>query len=195
MLKILTRKRQFQETMLIFAMIAMSMAFLFLTVSYLLRKDSAGWVDFTLPKAFGFSTFFMLVSSYTLYVANVSFKREDFFTYRYMLGATFVLGGVFMFCQLLGWRQLDAQGLFLAKGSTSVAFLYILSGLHILHLLGGMIALGYVFWQAVRKISYIDAFVYSVNPPNQRRLYLTTLYWHFLDILWLYLFIFFYIQH
>ncbi len=195
MLKTLIRKRQPQETMLIFAMIGMSIAFLFLTISYLLRKGSVGWVDFTLPKVFGFSTFFMLISSYTIYIANVSFKREDFFTYRYMLGATFVLGLAFMICQFVGWRKLEAQGLFFVNGSISVGFLYIVSGLHILHLLGGMIALGFVFWQAVRKIDYVDAFVYAVNPPNQKRLYLTTLYWHFLDIVWLYLYIFFYVQH
>ncbi|GAB4125596.1 MAG: cytochrome c oxidase subunit 3 [Raineya sp.] len=195
MFRTLIRKRQPQETMLIFAMIGMSVAFLFLTVSYLLRKDTAGWIPFTLPKAFAFSTFFMLISSYTLYVANVSFKKEDFFTYRYMLGVTFLLGLVFIFCQVIGWRQLEAKGLFFVKGSISVGFLYILSGLHILHLLGGLIALGILLRQAIRKIDYVDAFVYSVNPPNQRRLYLSTLYWHFLDVVWLYLYVFFYVQH
>jgi cytochrome c oxidase subunit 3 len=195
MLKLLNQKRHPQETMLIIAMIGMSVVFLFLSIAYLSTKGTKGWVDFMLPKMFGFSTFFILVSSYTLYVANVAFKKEDFFTYRYMLGVTLFLGVLFVVSQIVAWKQLELQGLFFRKGKVSVGYLYVISGLHILHLIAGMVALWILFWQAIKKMEYVDSFVYSVNPPNQRRLHLSTIFWHFLGILWLYLYFFFYIQH
>ncbi|MDX1904138.1 MAG: heme-copper oxidase subunit III [Thermonemataceae bacterium] len=194
-MKSLFRKRHPQETMLLFAMIGMGLAFVFLTFSYLVRKNHIDWVDFRLPKIFGFSTVFILLSSYTLYIANNAFKKEEFFTYRYFLGATLALGVFFVISQLIGWRQLEVQGLHLRRGAVSVGFLYVISGLHILHLFGGMGAMLFLFWQAVRKTAYVDAFVYAINPPNQRRLHLATIFWHFLGILWLYLFVFFYVQH
>ncbi|WP_448529504.1 cytochrome c oxidase subunit 3 [Raineya sp.] len=196
LLKVFQKKRDYQENLLLFAMIGMALVFLFITLAYLARKGSADWIDFKMPKLFSFSTFFMLVSSYTLYVANNAFEKQDFFTYKYLLGTTFVLGIFFLLCQYFGWKQLEAQGLFFGKKAGAAAnFLYLLSGLHILHLLGGMVALWIVFWKAVKKESYVDDFIHAVNPPTQRRLKLATRFWHFLDILWLYLYVFFYIQH
>ena len=75
------------------------------------------------------------------------------------------------------------------------AFLYTLSGLHILHILGGIIYLGVTFSHALKRVTYVDSFVYSVNPPTQLKLQMVSIYWHFIDILWIYLFVFLLYHH
>jgi len=193
--KLLSHKKHPQENILVIAMTGMTILFIVLLIAYLSLKGGNGWLDFQLPKVFALSTFFMIASSYTLYVANTAFKKEDFFTYRYFLAATIFLGLAFIVCQLVGWYALHAKNLVLVQGKTSVAFLYMISGLHILHLVLGLTALGVLLYQALRKIDYVDSFVYAVNPPNQRYVHLASIFWHFLDILWIMLYIFFYINH
>lgn len=195
MLKLLNQKRSYQENMLIIAMIGMSILFLILLLAYSLSKGNKGWLDFQLPKIFNFSTFVILISSYTLHQANLSFKKDDFVGYRYFLGSTVFLGLTFMVCQVIGWVHLQEKGLFLIKGKTSVAYLYLLTGLHVLHFLAGMTALLILTWQALKKIKYVDSFVYSINPPNQKRLKLVSMFWHFLDGVWLLLYLFFFLNH
>jgi cytochrome c oxidase subunit 3 len=195
MLKLLNSKRSYQENMLIIAMVGMGVLFLILLLAYSLSKGTKGWFDFQLPKIFNFSTFIILISSYTLHQANLSFKNDDFVGYRYFLGSTIFLGLTFMVCQVIGWVHLQEKGLVFVKGKTSVAYVYVLTGLHVLHLLAGMIALLVLTWQALKKHQYIDSFVYSMNPPNQKRLKLVSMFWHFLDGLWLLLYLFFFLNH
>jgi cytochrome c oxidase subunit 3 len=79
--------------------------------------------------------------------------------------------------------------------NTAGAFLYVITGVHLLHILGGLFLLVITLVNAVRRTTYVDAFVYSVNPPNQLKLKLVTVYWHFVDALWVYLFLFFLYHH
>ncbi len=196
-MKLLTKRREPLQFMLWCAILGMTLTFLFLTLMYVLRKSvgTAPWESFVLPKVFGISTFFIVFSSYTLHEANKAFGKEDFFTFRYLLGATLFFGVLFIFTQWLGWGQMQAKGFPLVKGQVSGGFIYVISGLHVLHLVGGMVALLWVFFQVIRRTNYVDAFVYAVNPPNQLRLRLVSIYWHFVDILWIYLYLFFSYHH
>ena len=195
MANILTKRREPYEFMLWTGIVGTCIIFLFLAGAYLARKGTVGWVDFSLPRAFGVSTFFMLASSYTLHVANKCFIKDEYFAYRYMLGTTLFLGLIFAGSQYWGWYQLEKQGLPFMNGKVSGSFVYVLSGAHLAHLLGGLMALLWVFITSIRKTNYVDSFIYAVNAPNIRRLRLVTIYWQFLDLIWVLLYCFLSYHH
>ncbi len=192
--KSIFRRREPFAFMLWLGIFGISLMFFILTILYLIRKGSPNWEDFRIPTVFWVSTGVILLSSYTLHLANRAFSLEKFLLYRVSVGLTLFLGSVFVLLQVLGWQHLHQMGIFL-DGSPSGAFLYIISGLHALHIIGGLVFLGMAFIEAIRYPSYVDSFISSVNPPKQLRLKLVTRYWHFVDILWIYLFLFFLYQH
>ena len=160
---------------------------------YLMRKTGPNWTDVPLPRLFWISTAAIVVSSGTLHFANSAFRSERFVQYRFLMGTTIGLGALFVILQLLGWQQLIEGGASTVN-NPSLGFVYLISGLHILHILGGVVVLGWAFYQSLKNFSYVDSFVFSVNPPNQLKIKLITIYWHFVDVLWLYLFGFLVLQ-
>jgi cytochrome c oxidase subunit 3 len=140
------------------------------------------------------STAAIVLSSFTLHLSHRAFKTDHFTSFRANLVATLLLGVLFVILQLMGWKQLIDAGVSTVK-NPSVGFVYVLSGLHVLHILIGIGALAWLFFKAFQNHSYVDSFVFSVNPPNQLRMRLIVLYWHFVDILWLYLFAFLLYHH
>lgn len=170
------------------------MLFTILLAAYVVRKEGPGWVDAPLPVTFLVSTVVILLSSLTLHNANNAFRQEHFSTYRSYMATTLVLGTLFILLQGWGWRQMILAGIRL-EGNPAGGFVYIISGIHLLHILIGLIFLVIALVEALRRRQYVDSFVYSVNPPNQLKIKLITLYWHFVDILWVGLFIFLVIHH
>ena len=161
---------------------------------YIVRQTGPGWPDVALPAVFILSTVVILLSSLTLRNANRAFGHEQFSGYRINLGTTLVLGTLFMLLQAWGWRQMIGAGAGL-EGNPAAGFVYILSGLHLVHILIGLIFMGIALAEALRRRAYVEAFVYSVNPPNQLKIKLITLYWHFVDVLWVGLFLFLLLHH
>lgn len=188
--KSILRRREPYNFMLGLGIFGMSLMFFILTMLYLQRQARPDWVHFEMPSAFWVSTALILASSFTLHAANLSLRQEAFAFYRLWISLTLGLGLAFIGMQLWGWALLQAQGITLQK-SISGAFLFVISGLHIAHLLGGIWFLAVAWVEAFRYRKYVDSFIYSVNPPNQLRIRLITKYWHFVDALWLYLFCFF----
>lgn len=189
------KRREPYTFMLWLGIFGMGFLFFILTMMYLISKTSSMyWIDFKFPKIFWLSTLLILGSSYTIHQANLSMKEDKYNLYKLFLGITLVLGFLFIVSQLIGWMYLAESGILLS-GSPSGAFLYVISGLHILHLFAGLFLLGVVLIEALRNRKYIDDFVYSVNPPNQLRIRLISIYWHFVDVLWIYLFLFFLFNH
>lgn len=180
--------------MLLLGMGGSALIFGFLLALYLFRKGDSGWRDVALPRLFWLSTATILNSSYTLRSANVAFRREHFLNYRIMMGTTLALGVLFVVLQVLGWTEMRNAGVKLGPNIAG-AFIYLISGLHIVHILIGLFFLVVVFRDALRNKKYLDAFVYSVNPPNQLKLSLVSFYWHFVDALWLILFCFLLYHH
>lgn len=168
--------------------------FTILLAAYIIRRTGPGWADVKLPTVFLVSTVVIVLSSFTLHNANQAFRHERFGSYRVNMATTLALGALFMVLQGWGWRQMILAGVGLS-GNPAGGFVYILSGLHLLHILIGLIFLVIALLEALRRRPYIDSFVYSVNPPNQLKIKLITLYWHFVDILWLVLFVFLVIHH
>ena len=184
-----TKRREPFGFMLWLGVIGSSLLFTTIFVVYLVRMHNENGHFVALPDMFWLSTLVILFSSITLHEANLAFVQERFLHYRIFLGATFILGITFMLLQVSGWLEMIEGGAFIAQNN-SVAFIYLLTGLHMLHILAGIVYMSILFRKAVKNRTYIDSFVYSVNPPNRLRLKLMTRYWHFVDTLWLVVFIF-----
>lgn len=162
---------------------SMIMLFAGLTSALVIRQAEKDWVRFDLPGEFYLSTLLLLVSSGTVFWSLRSARRNEFTQVTYALVATLVFGLAFAWSQVSGWKALVAAGVFLTGSGSSVggSYLYVLTGLHLAHLSGGIIALIVVFVRSLSNKYYSE---------NTLGLQLCSTYWHFLDILWIYLFLF-----
>lgn len=185
----LTKRREPLQFMLYLSILGSGLLFFFVLFVFVKRKFDNEGLFVPIPNAFWISTVAIIVSSVTLAAAKHFFKNENFADYRLTVTVTFGLGVIFLTSQAWGWQEMLGQNIRL-DNNTGGSFVYVLSGLHLAHTFGGILALLVVVYDAFRNKSYVDSFVYSVNPPNQLRLKLTSIYWHFVDILWLILFVF-----
>ena len=162
------------------------MMFAAFTSAYIVRQAAGNWLEFSLPGIFYFNTGVILLSSLTLHASYLSFKRGHEKLYKGLLAATFVLGLVFLALQYQGWQALSDMGIELTT-NPSGSFVYVISGVHAAHILGGIAAL---------IIAMIHAFAlkYEVTAGRKLRFELTLTYWHFVDFLWVYLLLFFVLQ-
>ncbi|MFT3909503.1 MAG: cytochrome c oxidase subunit 3 [Ferruginibacter sp.] len=156
------------------------MMFAGLTSAYIVKRNQANWVTFNLPVAFWYSTAVMVLSSLTLYMASRAFKERAMSRYRSLMAGTLVLGVLFIVLQVIGFKQLWHVGITLT-GNVSYSFLYIIVGLHGAHVVGGIIAL---IVMSLKAFS-VKTRNYSIVPVD-----LMSTYWHFVDILWIYLLVF-----
>jgi cytochrome c oxidase subunit 3 len=157
------------------------MMFAGLTSAYIVKRDQPGWTTFPVPRAFWYSTVTILVSSVTIQMALKAFKDREMMRYRNLVTLTAFLGVAFVVLQYEGFRSIWNTGITF-KGSGGGQFLYIIAGLHAAHVLGGIIAL---------IIMFIKAFASKIRRYNSIPIELMATYWHFVDLLWIYLFIFF----
>lgn len=156
------------------------MVFAALTSAYIVRQGEGNWLDFSMPDIFWYSTGVILLSSVTMHWAYISAKNDNLETVKIAIGITAVLGLLFVVMQFLGWGKLVDLEVFFV-GNPSGSFLYVLTGLHGLHLLSGVIFLIIVLISTLR---------YKVHSRNMAKMDMCATYWHFLDGLWVYLFIF-----
>jgi cytochrome c oxidase subunit 3 len=157
------------------------MMFAGLTSAYIVKREQPGWTSYFTPIAFYYSTAVMLISSITIYLAGKSFQERRMVRYRKLVVATIVLGILFVLLQWLGFRHLWVTGTTF-HGSGAGQVLYIIAGLHALHVLGGIIAL---------VTLYVRARNTRIRSYNMVPVDVVSTYWHFVDLLWIYLFIFF----
>ena len=162
------------------AIASILMMFAGLTSAYIVRRNMANWVTFELPIAFWYSTAVIIASSITVWLAQQKFKNREMSAYRSLITATFILGLLFVALQIVGFVGLAKVGLALGR-NPSVDFLYVIVGLHALHVIGGLVALLVIF---------IKAFSKSVRSYNSVPVEVMATYWHFVDFLWIYLLIF-----
>jgi len=183
------KRREPFTFMLYLAIIGSVLLFLAIMLVFITKEVNNSDIPVHIPKVFWVSTAIILASSYTLHLANQTLKNEKFKYYRLNISLTLLFGILFILLQLIGWKQLLSLGITMSN-NTGGMFIYVLSGLHIFHTLGGIVALGSANKDAFQRLNYVDSFVYSVNPPKQLKIKLISIYWHFIDILWLILFIF-----
>jgi cytochrome c oxidase subunit 3 len=184
-----SKRREPLQFMLYLGILGSALLFFFVLFVFVRREFDNQDLRVPIPNSFWISTLAIILSSGTISGARYFFDNEKFNDYRLAISITFALGIVFLASQAWGWRELFNQNIRL-DNDTAGSFVYILSGLHLAHTIGGILTLVVVLYDAFRNKTYVDSFVYSVNPPNQLRLKLTTIYWHFIDILWLILFVF-----
>ena len=163
------------------AMGSIIMMFAGLTSAYIVKSNQPKWTMVDLPVTFYYSTAVILISSLTIQMALKEFKQRRLAWYRNLLAITFVLGVLFVLLQGLGFSQLSNAG-FKLQGAGAAPFLYVIFGLHAAHVLGGIIALLIIFLKAFSKYNR------SYNPVS---IEVMSIYWHFVDVLWIYLFVFF----
>jgi len=163
------------------ALAAITMMFMAFTSAYIFRQGfSADWRAIEMPSLLWLNTTVLLVSSFTIELARRSLEQALDIAFKRWLGVTAVLGIAFLAGQVLVWRQLEAKGIYLSTSPHS-SFFYMLTAMHGLHLLGGIVALSYVVFNAWQSRFISDKQLALVD--------VTALYWHFMDGLWIYLFL------
>jgi cytochrome c oxidase subunit 3 len=168
------------KVLLWLAMVSMVMMFAGLTSGYIVRQAEANWTFFELPSVFYISTVFIFLSSISMHYALVSVKKNNLAGLRTGLIITLGLGLAFCFTQFTAWSKLVEMGVFFT-GNPSGSFLYVLTGLHLAHLFGGIIYLMVVSTRSIQG---------KYNSENMLPVELCAIFWHFLDGLWIYLFVF-----
>ena len=163
------------------AMASITMMFAGFTSAYIVREGQGNWVYYKLPFVFWPSTFVIILSSVTIHLAVKAFKKRAMPRFRMLITSTMLLGVLFFGLQLLGFKQLYGNNIKLT-GNPSESFLFIITGMHLLHIAGGIIALLIVFFRAFRT---------KIKVYNATGLEIVASYWHFVDALWIYLFVFF----
>lgn len=159
------------------------MTFAGLTSAYLVKRANANWLEFSLPKVFWISTLVIVLSSGVMHFAVKAYKERSIKKYRILITFTGILGLLFCVLQFAGFNMLKGKGIrIVGTGSNPAAsFIGVIAGLHILHVLGGIVALAVVIAKSynTKMKSYSSVLVEN-----------TATYWHFVDVLWIYLFAF-----
>ena len=150
-----------------------------LTSAYIVKHAAGTWLEYDMPSIFYISTATLLLSSVALHFSYHSFKNKNEWSYKLFLLVAFVLGIGFIILQYNGWQALFNAGVDL-KVNVSGSFMYLITGLHALHILGGITAI---------LVAIIHAFSlpFIVTEKRRIRFQLVLHYWHFVDILWIYL--------
>jgi len=162
-----------------FALTGIVMLFAAFTSALVVRRGmSFDWVPVRVPRVLWLNTFVLMASSLTLELSRRSLRTGAPREFTRWLSATLVLGLGFLAGQLIAWRELASRGVYLASNPGS-SFFYVLTAAHGIHLLGGVVALGYVVLRA-RRIAFGEVRRTPVD--------VTAIYWHFMDALWIYVF-------
>ena len=178
-------KKKSAKPMLWVSMISMVMFFAGLTSAYVISMKRDDWVAFDLPKAFYMSTFLIVISSISLLLSQKFLKNNKRQLSLVFVVATLLLGIGFIWQQYVGFNQLKSSGLFFTgpESTVSTSFIIGITFMHVLHLLAGTLVLLVVIY---------NHFKYKYTSDNMLGFELGAIFWHFVDILWIYLFFFFY---
>ncbi len=160
------------------------MMFAGLTSAYIVKRSQANWLMIEIPTIFWYSTAAILISSLTVQLALSALKKREMAVYRMWMLTTTLLGVLFLIMQIVGFASFGGHDIRLvgAGSNASYSFLLAISGLHGLHVLGGVVTFIVMAIRALRSTTR----TYSTVP-----LEIASTYWHFVDALWIYLFIFF----
>lgn len=178
-------KRKSAKPMLWISMISMVMFFAGLTSAYVISMKREDWVSFELPNAFYISTILIVLSSISIILSQRFLKQDKRQQSILFLLITLGLGLAFVWQQYVGFNQLKSIGLFFTgpESTVSTSFIIGITFMHVLHILAGIIVLFVVIY---------NHFKYKYSSKDLLGFELGAIFWHFVDILWIYLFFFFY---
>ena len=180
------RSARSYKLLLLFAMGSMTMMFAGIVSAFVVSKSREDWLkDFHLPVAFYFSTAIIILCSVTFFLAKKAIQKDNQQATTIFLLLTLILGVGFVFCQFTGFKQLMENGYFFAGPESNIAttFLYVIATVHLVHLAGGLIALLIIIYNHFKQ---------KYNSTQTLGIELGAMYWHFLDFLWVCLFLLLY---
>ena len=166
-------------------MISVVMLFAALTSAYIVRQGEGNWLIYDLPVELYYSTLVIIISSISMHWSYLNAKKDNLDMLKTGLVITSVLGCFFLIIQFYAWIELVENDVFFV-GNPSGSFLYVLTGIHGLHLISGIIALFIALWAA---------FNYKIHSKSLIKLEMCMTYWHFLGGLWIYLLVFLLLNH
>ena len=178
-------ERKTAKPLLYIGIVSMVMLFAGLTSAYVVRADNGNWLVFQLPSISIISTAIIVTSSLTMLIAQLAIKKNNYFLANLGLFLSLALGITFFFTQIEAWKELSAQGIFFVGKYSNAAgsFLYLIALVHLVHMIGGLIAV---------TVSLTKCLLKKYSSSDFLGIELTAIYWHFLDALWVYLFLFLY---
>ena len=170
---------------------AIAMFFAALTSALLIKRgDFRVWQNFRLPSVFLYSTLVIVLTSVTMQLSLMSYRKAKFAAFRWLLVLSFTLATLFLGLQITGWGILKQMGLPLA-GNLSGSFIYLITSMHGVHILGGLVVtLIFIVFAIRSRKDPIYELRDIINPKRQLNLELLVSYWHFVDIIWVYLYFF-----
>lgn len=175
--------------MLYIGMIGSGIVFLFLLLSFIITLPSDVFANNTLPRFFILSSLLLLSASFILHRALDHYQKDNISALRSTLALTLSLGFLFALTQYIGWRELQAGG-HNFSGIPSGSYIYVLSGVHLLHTGGGLLFLLMNYEHIGRKTADpVKALIYFTDPYERLKLKLVTIYWHYLGVVWLVIFL------
>jgi len=159
--------------------------------AYIYTRVQFGLEPLKIPILFVVNTGILIASSLTLVHAMKCYKADETTKYQYAIGGALLLTIVFLISQIIAWQQMYAQGIFVNHGNMA-SYLYLISFVHFAHVIVGIPFLALFLYTSIKRMKEpVSVLIYFSDPDKKRKLKLLTIYWHFLDILWIYLVLFF----
>jgi cytochrome c oxidase subunit 3 len=158
------------------------MFFAALTSGFIVYSGGRGHgIHIILPHAFIYSTTCMVLSSVTLFIASTAAKRLQFGKQRLYLWLTILLGTLFLVIQVYAWSLLIQMGVYFVNNNASQSFIYVFTGMHLVHIIAGLLLLANTLKGSYSNIPQVK---------NLFRMEMSSIFWHFVDIIWIYLYVF-----
>lgn len=174
-------RRKTSKPLLWIGIVSIIMFFGGLTSAVVVSQGGGGFINIELPQAFFYSTIIIVISSISYHIGLTAIKKAKNSLAKIAILGTLILGLTFVFTQYLGWQNLINRGYYLSGSSQESSYLYLLTILHILHLVGGLVSLMIVLAKTFKK---------RYNSNNYLGVQVSITYWHFLGGLWIYLYLF-----
>lgn len=181
--------------LMVLSIASLSVLFISLTAALTYTRFQNNLPPIKIPDIFIFNTIILILSSTAMIWAKKSYQRDRTDNYVKALLIAIVLSFAFLALQILGWRSLFLKDIFI-NSSNYAGYMYVISGLHLVHVIAGLPFLILFLFTARKKMKDpVSVLVYFSDPEKKLKLRLLTIYWHFLDILWIYLMLFFWINY
>ena len=178
------KSKRAKKMMLWFGIISLSMSFAGLTSAYVVSKERGDWLEsLVLPEAFYVSLVVIIMSSLTMHFAKKMIIKEEQRAGMFLLLVTLALGLTFIYLQIRGFSEIYLQSGYAFNENIAFSFIYIIVVVHIAHIIAAIISLFVVIYNHFKQ-KYKDGKTLGIE--------LATTFWHFVDFLWIYLFLFFY---
>ena len=175
------------NVIMILTLVGIGVLFLAFSAAFIYSRVQASLPPVDVPSMFIINSVVLLASSYTITLAKRAYKADDTEKYKQSLVWTMCLSLLFLVLQIIAWQQLFAANI-LPSTDNSAGYLYVLSGMHFAHVIFGLpFIFGFYLVARKRMREPVSVLVYFSDPEKRLKLRMLTMYWHFMDALWIYL--------